>query len=1232
MDKDGNLKILIVEDEPETAKLLGLLLNHKVSARSDTAFDCKSAREKLSESTFDLVTLDYQLPDGDGLSLLQEILSMREPPPVVMVTGHGDERTAVEAFKLGASGYVVKDARLNVMLVEEVKAALVKRELRKAELALIDKEEMLSHLYESAAEGIMVGGPDGRFQYINPAGAAIYGFDSPEELIGTPVADRYADPVERDKLISILMEQGTVKDFRLKLKRKDGTVFTNEINAVLFKDEDGNIVRTTAYTSYRVQQEEAARAVRRSEEKYRQMFDNMSSGVVTYEAVDNGEDFIITDCNKAAEKVIDRKSTVGKTVRQVFSSVEESPVFKVLREVWRSGELVRFPQAGGFDQYVNRWLEGYVYKLPAGEIVAVFDDITERVERDRVLRENQEMLSQIYDLAAEGIVVTGADHRIAFANTQALKLLGYEDSKELKGTLAADLYVKPETRDQMLPVLMESGSVKDLNVEVKRRDGGSFWARFNVSVQIDENGEFCRGITIFADITERKQASEALKESEARLREIYDFAAEGIAVVGADGIHQYVNQRMAELFGFAGVEEMIGTPVLDRYANPEDRDKLIKALHEEGSVRGYELELKRKDGTSIQVMGNMSLLFDEDGNPSRSIGFFTDITEKKAAEVKLARNEVMLYELYNSAVEGIAIADAAGLLIYVNQRLVEMGGFGSPEEMIGTCVADRYVNPEDRTKLLEILYEKSFIQGYELELKRKDGSHAWVSGNMSLIIDEDGKPSRSIAFFTDVTERKRVEEELEKNKAMLRSIYESSIEGILITNAEGKYEFANTKAAQLFGFDRAEEMIGVSGGDWYRYPEDRQEIVGILLSEGSIKDYEVEYRRKDGTYFWARISGAVERDITGNVKSTTGFMVDISEEKRAEADLRKSEASLRGIYESAIEGIGVAGADGKFVLVNPRLARMFGFDSVDEMIGTSAIERYADSERRETLMSLLCEKGFVEGFEAEGSRKDGGVFWTRTNVVLERDEDGRPFRTVGFIMDITERKKAEEELLCANRELEAFAHTVSHNLKGPLSSVGMAVELLRLELDDRANEEVRGLLENIENNTAKGHERIDSLLWLARSGQKPVEVHSIDVRELVDEILEEVNAEGVGLSIDDDLGSLLASKEQLHQVFSNLITNAVQHNTEEKPEIRVAYEGLSGEGVHKYLVCDNGPGIKEDELENIFTPFYKGKNTGETGLGLSIAQNIASVYDGNIRVYNDNGACFEVTLKDYDAS
>lgn len=123
------MHILVVEDEKATATLVRMLLEQELEAAVDIASDCASARKLLSSDSYDLITLDYKLPHGDGLSLLEEIVKMEGAPPVVMVTRHGDERTAVSAFKLGASGYVVNDARMSTMLIEEACSALAKAEL-----------------------------------------------------------------------------------------------------------------------------------------------------------------------------------------------------------------------------------------------------------------------------------------------------------------------------------------------------------------------------------------------------------------------------------------------------------------------------------------------------------------------------------------------------------------------------------------------------------------------------------------------------------------------------------------------------------------------------------------------------------------------------------------------------------------------------------------------------------------------------------------------------------------------------------------------------------------------------------------------------------------------------------------------------------------------------------------------------------------------------------------------
>jgi DNA-binding NtrC family response regulator len=156
MQDSKPLRVLIVEDEPDVTALLRLLLQQSFGAQSEAASSCETAREKLSSSAFDLITLDHQLPDGTGLQLLEELSAAGEHPPVIMVTGHGDEKTAVSAFKLGAAGYVVKDLRLSTLLIQEINQALNAVALRQTEKELRHHEERYREMFENMSSGVVV--------------------------------------------------------------------------------------------------------------------------------------------------------------------------------------------------------------------------------------------------------------------------------------------------------------------------------------------------------------------------------------------------------------------------------------------------------------------------------------------------------------------------------------------------------------------------------------------------------------------------------------------------------------------------------------------------------------------------------------------------------------------------------------------------------------------------------------------------------------------------------------------------------------------------------------------------------------------------------------------------------------------------------------------------------------------------------------------------------------------
>jgi signal transduction histidine kinase len=237
-------------------------------------------------------------------------------------------------------------------------------------------------------------------------------------------------------------------------------------------------------------------------------------------------------------------------------------------------------------------------------------------------------------------------------------------------------------------------------------------------------------------------------------------------------------------------------------------------------------------------------------------------------------------------------------------------------------------------------------------------------------------------------------------------------------------------------------------------------------------------------------------------------------------------------------------------------------------------------------------------------------------------------------IDITERKRMEEALEMINRELEAYAQVVSHDLRGPISVIqgaGFTLDELmegcqNYEIVDQARE-ITGL---IKKSSMSAEALIESLLGLAEAGQVPNKITEVDVKKTVEAIFEEKSAiieeKGVRVVMAEDLGLVMAEPTHIYQIFSNLIANALKYNDNPEPELRISYY-MEKDGTHLYLVSDNGPGIRMEDMERIFEPLFKGKGGG-TGIGLAIARKIAAIYGGKIKAYNDGGACFEFTIKD----
>jgi signal transduction histidine kinase len=235
-----------------------------------------------------------------------------------------------------------------------------------------------------------------------------------------------------------------------------------------------------------------------------------------------------------------------------------------------------------------------------------------------------------------------------------------------------------------------------------------------------------------------------------------------------------------------------------------------------------------------------------------------------------------------------------------------------------------------------------------------------------------------------------------------------------------------------------------------------------------------------------------------------------------------------------------------------------------------------------------------------------------------------------------ERKSSEIALRRANAELEGYAHTVSHDLRSPLAAVAIANALLADAVDlpyDELIKEIRESTSAIKRNLERCDVLVEDLLSLAKAGRKPAEISSVDLNDVVEQVLHEKTAQiresGTRVAVDEDLGTIAGSDTQMYQLFSNLISNGMIHNNSDSPVLEVHAAGPAEDGLRVFKVCDNGEGIPPELVDDYLMPFARG-TTGGFGIGLSIVKKIIEQHGGYLSVYNDGMTCFEFGLRDLE--
>jgi len=526
----------------------------------------------------------------------------------------------------------------------------------------------------------------------------------------------------------------------------------------------------------------------------------------------------------------------------------------------------------------------------------------------------------------------------------------------------------------------------------------------------DEQGASLYSVHTLEDITE-KQRAEAERQ---RLSEAIHQAAEAIAMANADACFTYINPAFTRLFGYAP-DEIIGksTTILSvPAAETVQPDAAFRLVCEQGFFQGEALR-QAKNGAILPVYINVTALYGSGGRFEGFVSAITDLRPIRKAQQALVESEEKFRIIFEGVLDGILLADAeTKRFAGGNPAIYHMLGYSS-EEIMQLGVAD--IHPQQDLPHVIEQFERQLRGEIQLAadtpVKRKDGSIFYADIKSSPV--SFGGKNYLLGIFRDITERKRAEEELRLRAQLL----DSASDTIFMVDFDGNFVYLNEAAWKTRGYTR-DEMMGINlhALDTPKYEKFIESRMRNLMENGQCI-FESEHRRKDGSVMPVEINAHIVE--SGGRKLVLSVIRDITERKQAEEALKESEEKYRSIYENTQVGLyRTRISDGKLVMANDAMAKMFGFDSAEEATAKYITsEHYVDPGTRGRLLGAIQKYGGFDNFEACLTRNDGIARWFQYS--------GRLVQNKGYIegvaTDITERKQAEATIQHANRALATLS-------------------------------------------------------------------------------------------------------------------------------------------------------------------------------------------------------------------
>jgi len=1150
--------------------------------------------------------------------------------------------------------------KIKEQLITEI-AELQKRnkELEISDIARMQKEQILREsetkyrlLVESSTDMLFTVDLKGRFLFVNNAFKKCLGYSKKEMMKINGFALVHPDDLyELKKQFAQFSAGKSLDNIEYRYKTKSGKYIHILNNATPISDSEGNImaalgiardisprkkmeeelqkahdelehrvaVRTAELLKLNeklnkeiIDRKRIEKALRESEEKYRAIFESFHD---VYYRTDKEGLITIISPSVRIHAGYNPEDIIGYPVTDFYLNPEDRETFvQKLKEKGAVNDYeLKLKAKDG--SVIETSMSAHIIFGNDGEptgVEGVLRDITERKRAEEALKESEEKYRDLVENLAEVIYALNPSGKVLYVSPAVKSLIGYTP-KEIEDQSFAGLIHEddlPQASKRIQKIL--SGASVTGEYRIRAKSGQIRWVRTTSRPVFKEN--HITGIQgILTDITESKEAERELKESEKKYRELIEKSLQGVVII-QDSRVVFANKALAKISGFTVKELLSLTPErMKVLIHPEDQERVWGLLKNRLAGKAlpphYECRGIRKDG-SVMWMEIFAHQIIFNGKPAIQ-GAIVDITEHKHAEEALRESEEKYKTLVETSPDAVTATDLEGKITYASQQTLNLYGYRNAKELSGKSALD-LISPEEHErakKNLKRILKEGIIKNEEYILLKKDGARFFGELSAALVRDSEENPKMFIVTIRDITERKQAEEAMQ----FMQFSIDHTADAAFWMGKDARFTYVNNAACRALGYSR-KELLNMSVQDidpdfpaevW---PEHWKEV----KRRGSFS-FESHHRTKKGKVF--PIEVAVNYLEFGGKEYNCAFVKDITERKRTEEELQAREAYLDQLFESAQEAIVMADNKGIAHRINQEFIKLFGYTPreavgqvLDELIVPKKLQKSA------TLITEKVAKGERTAFEAIRCHRDGrmiAVSVLASPIVV----GGKQIGTYGIYRNITERKKAEEQIKASLKEKEILLQEVHHRVKNNMQIISSLLNLQSRHIKDEESLELFKSSQNRVKSMALIHERLYQSKDFTR----------IDVADYVqnltnhlfitygisrDDIQLKINIKDIFLNINTAIPCALI----INEIVSNSLKHAFPNG--KKGEIKISMHPLSKDEV-ELVVGDNGVGIPEDA--NL-------RNTKSLGLYL-VSMLAEDQLHGEIKLDKTEGIAFRFRLR-----